>query len=245
MDEFAKGKLWYWHLPLWLFGLYAFVKLLGFDMLKPMPIVLLVPYSFDFLLHEFAHLFTAFLPAVLTASAGSISELMLGTGLVVGAFWFRNYFAAMFCCLWFDLTAQSAGTYMADAIPQHLPLVSLGGALSGQDPIHDWHFVFSKLHMLGASAFIGDGLRFVGHVVGLCGVALAAWLMYKMAIASSEPTADAKQSRVTDRMELPKAATPELAKSIYPAASKGALSYRPSPETKKPETTANDTRPPS
>src|SRR6185369_13491070 len=123
------------------------------------------------------HLFTAFLPSVLTASAGSVSELLLGSGLVAGAFWFRNYFASLFCCLWFDLAAQSAGTYMADAIPQRLPLVSLDGALSGQDPVHDWHFVFGQLHMLGASAFIVNGLRFVGHAVGLFGVAFSAYML--------------------------------------------------------------------
>jgi hypothetical protein len=181
--EYVLGKEWYWYLPLWLFGAYIFVKLVGFNMLAGLPVALLIPYSFDFMLHEMAHIVTAFLPSVLTASAGSFSELLLGTGLVMGAFWFRNYFAAMFCCLWFDLTAQSAGTYMADAIPQHLPLVSLGGALSGQEPVHDWHFVFGRLHMLGASACIGNGLRLVGHLVGLFGLLFAGWIMYRIAVA--------------------------------------------------------------
>lgn len=225
VNEYAKDKLWYWHIPLWLFGAYIFVKLLGFNMVAGLQTVLLVPYSFDFVLHEFAHLFTAFLPAVLTASAGSISELLLGTGLVVGAFYFRNYFASMFCLLWFDLTCQSAGTYMADAIPQHLPLVSLGGAFSGQDPIHDWHFVFSKLHMLGMSVFIGNSLRFVGHVAGLFGMLFAAWIIYKMAAATSvphttttTPTPLAKPAHTVARI-----AAPSPNRSIYPEPTQGTL----------------------
>jgi len=186
VDEFAKGKSWGWHVLPWLFGLYIFVQMFHFDMVGGhMPLVLLVPYSFDFVLHEFAHMFTAFMPDLLTASAGSIAELLLGAGLVWGAFHFRNYFASLFCLLWFDLTLQSAGTYMADAVPQQLPLVSLGGALSGQDPVHDWHFVFGQLHMLGASGFIGNGLRILGHTVGLLGIAFTAYVMYRMVAVSA------------------------------------------------------------
>jgi len=184
VETYASGKLWYWYLPLWLLGLYAFFELFQFDMIKgQMPLILLIPYSFDFLLHEMAHIVTALLPAVLTASAGSLSELLLGTGLVVMAFWQRIYFVSLFCLLWLDLACQSAGTYMADAIPQQLPLVSLGGALSGQEPIHDWHFVFGQLDLLPASAFIGNSLRFIGVVCGLFGVLFSAWVMYKISQA--------------------------------------------------------------
>ncbi len=221
VDDYAKGKLWYWHIPLWLVGIYIFIKLLGFNMLVGLPLVLLIPYSFDFVLHESAHIFTAPLPPVLTASAGSIAELLLGTGLVIGAFYFRNYFASMFCFLWFDLTCQSAGTYMADAIPRRLPLVSLGGALSGQDPIHDWHFVFGHLHVLGASAFIGNSIRIVGHIAGLFGVAFAAWIMYKMAAAASPP----QTAPVHAKPGSPAAgaANPSPKRAIYPEPTRGAL----------------------
>lgn len=225
IDEYVKGKLWYWHIPLWLFGAYIFIKLLGFNMLAGLPFVLLVPYSFDFTLHEFAHIFTAFLPPILCASAGSISELLLGTGLVAGAFYFRNYFASMFCLLWFDLTCQSAGTYMADAVPQRLPLVSLGGALSGQDAKHDWHFVFGQLHMLGASAFIGNSIRFIGHVAGLFGMLFAAWIIYKMAAAASEPRTGSAQPKPLSKPTHTVAtiAAPSPNRPIYPEPTQGTL----------------------
>ena len=226
LDEYAQNKQWYLHIPLLLFGIYIFVKLLGFNMLEGLPFVLLVPYSFDFMLHEFAHIFTAFLPSILTASAGSISELLLGSGLVVGAFYFRNYFASMFCLLWFDLTCQSAGTYMADAIPQRLPLVSLGGALSGQDPVHDWHFVFGKLHMLDMSNFIGNSIRFVGHVAGLLGVVFATWLIYKMAAAASTPKTETVQSGLPVSPVRAVPAAPRAKKSIYPEPTRGDLAPR-------------------
>jgi hypothetical protein len=229
LKAYATRKTWYWYLPLWLFGAYVFVKLLAFNMLGSLPIVLLVPYSFDFMLHEMAHIVTAFLPSIMTASSGSFSELLLGTGLVLGGFWFRNYFAIMFCCLWFDLTAQSAGTYMADAIPQQLPLVSLGGALSGQDPLHDWHFVFGKLHMLGASAFVGNSLRLVGHLVGLFGLLFAGWIIYQIAAATQKPVDNSKPLPPKPTVPVGPIVTTTQGHSTYPEPTQGPLAEHTQP----------------
>lgn len=187
IDAYVKGKAWYWYLPLWLFGWYVFFKLLGFDPNKQMPFVISIAQAFDFFLHEMAHVVTAFLPSILTASAGSLSEILLGIVLIVTAFKTRGYFSVMICALWFMLTCQSAGVYMADARAQKLELVSLGGAISGSDTAtHDWHFVFGKLHILPADVFIGDTIRFIGIVVGLAGLLFAAWLIYLMAAAKNE-----------------------------------------------------------
>jgi len=187
ITEYARGKKWYWYLPLWLFGIYVFWQLFVFNMAdNQMPFVLLIPYSFDFVMHEFAHIFTAFLPPVMTASAGSGSELLLGIILVVMAFWQRSYFASLFSSLWFALACQSAGQYIADAIPQHLQLVSLGAALSGGDAKHDWHFVFGQLHLLDASYAIGNSLRFIGMAAAFLGLLFTAWLIYKMAATPAQ-----------------------------------------------------------
>src|SRR5689334_10531926 len=149
IEDYIRGKVWYWYLPLWLLGAYIFFQLFQLDMAhEQMPGVLMVPYSFNFGMHEIAHIVVAFLPAILVASAGSMSEIILGVVLIVMALWQRSYFAILFCALWFALSCQSAGQYMADAVPQHIPLVSLGGALSGQDAHHDWNFVFGQLHLL-------------------------------------------------------------------------------------------------
>ena len=220
IDSYISGKKWYWYLPLWLLGLYMYVELFEFNMVKQqMPLIWLVPYSFDFLLHEIAHIATAFLPPVLTASAGSGSEVLLGTLLIAMAVWQRSYFASLFCFLWFALACDSAGQYMADAVPQRLQLVSLGGALSGQDPLHDWHFVFGQLHLLGASAFIGNSLRAIGFLVGLAGVAFTAWLLYKMA---ADGHAEARQQHLQDlASKLADMKGQDTQDSLYPEATKG------------------------
>jgi len=186
INQYAQDKLWYWHVPLWVFGLYLFISLLRFDLTRPMPFVVMVPYAFDFMLHEMAHILTAWLPPLMTAAAGSFSELLLGAVLVYGAFQLRNYFASLFCCVWCMLAFQSVGAYMADAVPQRIPLVSLGGALAGsENTIHDWNFVFGRLHMLGSSGLIGGTIRVLGVLIGLFGVVFSAWIMYRMAAAAS------------------------------------------------------------
>lgn len=187
VDAYAQNKAWYWHVPLWLFGVYLFVQLLDFNLVDPQPFAVSVMHAFDFTLHEFAHVFTAWLPPLVTAAAGSGSELLLGGLLVYGAFQFRNYFASLFCFLWLMLVCMGTGSYMADALPQRIPLVSLGGALSGsENTIHDWHFIFDKLHLLDASYTIGNTVRVIGILAGVFGLFFSGWVMYKMASASDQ-----------------------------------------------------------
>ncbi|HSW80168.1 MAG TPA: hypothetical protein VLG47_05315 [Candidatus Saccharimonadales bacterium] len=189
IDEYVQGKKWFYYLPVWLFGLYIFVALLGYDPNHQMPFFIQIAQSFDFMLHEMAHIVTAFLPPILCAASGSFSELLLGTLLIFTAFKTKGYFSVMICSLWFMLACQSAGVYMADARAMKLSLVSLGAALSGSDTAtHDWHFVFGKLHILGMDVLIGDTIRVIGIIVGLAGILFAAWLMYKMAAAVPEKT---------------------------------------------------------
>jgi hypothetical protein len=184
IDTYAKGKKWYWYALAWVFGAYVFVALLGFEQNKPMPFFIAIPNAFDFFLHEMAHVITGFLPAILTAAAGSFSEILLGTILLVTAIWQRAYFAVLATSLWFMLACQSAGTYMADARTQKMDLVSLGD--SGGGVIHDWHFVFDQLHILNLDTFIGGSVRAMGAIVGLFGLGFSAYVIYRMATAPKD-----------------------------------------------------------
>lgn len=186
IDEYVQGKRWYIYVPGWLFGLYVFVLLVRFNPSVSQPLVVAIPQSFDFFLHEMAHIVTGFLPAMVCASAGSLSEILLGTLLIGGALKERSYFALLYCCLWFMLACQSAGTYMADARAQKMSLVSLGGMLSGSgEAKHDWNFVFGKLHVLPFDTFIGYSVRIFGMLVGAIGLGFAGYLMYRMISAPS------------------------------------------------------------
>jgi hypothetical protein len=228
ITAYVKGKTWYWYIPLWVLSLYAFVEILQYDPNEPLPLIVAIPQSFDFFLHEMAHIVTAFLPAVLTASAGSLSEILLGTTLIYTAFRTRGYFASVFCFLWFMLACQSAGTYMADARSQKLALVSLGAMLSGSDEtIHDWHFVFGKLHILALDKVIGYSVRSVGVIAGLFGLAFSAWIIYQMAAASGTPQpAPGKETALLKATKAEIAAFPPSEQPPEQAASGKPLSKR-------------------
>jgi hypothetical protein len=247
IDAYVQDKSWYWYVPIWLCGVYVFFALLRFDPNGNLPLVILVPQSFDFVLHEFAHIFTAFLPALITAAAGSFSELMLGSVLVFIALKQKSYIALLTCCLWFMLACQSVGVYMADARAQKLSLVSLGGALSGSDKvIHDWNFVFGQLHLLSWDRFIGNSVRAVGGAVGLAGLLFTAWLIYKMAATQLQAKRERAKAQLKETLaqaakngtdtgygfapQKPGAHTGGTA-AIYPDATKGVASNEPEDDT--------------
>jgi hypothetical protein len=228
--DYVKGKSWLWYLILWLFGLYVFVKLLGFELGGQLPFVIAAPQAFNFILHEMAHLLTGFLPPVFTAMAGSFSELLLGGLLIWGAFKGRTYFASLFCFLWFMLACQSTGDYMADARARQLPLVNFD--VSGAAPIHDWNFVFGKLGLLQSDTFIGGTVRAIGTLAGLFGLLFAAWLMYRMAGASKVKALNEEEAQLLHEAAAAKLAAPAPAKhfqhikenNIYPIPIKGPFS---------------------
>lgn len=231
LTSYAAGKAWYWYLAPWLFGLYTFIKLLGFELNEQLPFVVAVPHAFNFMLHEMAHILTAFLPALLTAAAGSVSELILGLALIVGAFKTRSYFASMFCFLWFMLSCLSTSSYMADARAQELQLVSLGnGFSSSEGVVHDWNFIFGELGLLKLDTFIAGTMWLIGLLTGLFGLALGVYLMFKMARSPNSSMSD-EEAILLHTTTAASGVTPppphhykqNASGSIYPEASKGRL----------------------
>lgn len=231
INTYIQGKKWYWYVPVWFFGLFIFVSLLSYDIRNDLPFIISVGSAFNFILHEMAHLLTSGLPSIVTASAGSISELLLGLGLIIGAFAGRTYFASLFCFLWFMLSSQSAAGYMADARSQSLQLVSLGGG----DPIHDWNFVFTKLGLLEQDTVIAGFVRGFGICIGLFGLVFTAWLIIRMMSVKPTPSMTDEEAKVLHETALSKglrAAPPEHFKnvksgSIYPTATSGRLADSP------------------
>jgi len=239
--KYIAGKKWYKYLPLLLLGIYIFIRLLSYNPNHQNALILSPAVSFDFWLHEIAHIATGFLPAILTASAGTFSELLLGAVLVIGAFKTRSYFAVMICSLWFMLACQSAGIYMADARAQALTLVSIGGELSGNTTvIHDWNFVFGKLHLLSYDKLIGMTLRGLGTIVGLIGITFALYLLFRMArTAKSSSSLTAQQNNATPSTTTVRTepatgvqAAPTKNNNLYPVPTKGAMSVDYSKPTK-------------
>lgn len=239
VGAYAQGKKWYWYLPLWLFGVYTFIAILDFHPNEQSAFIVAVAYSFNFMLHEMAHILTAFLPEFLTAAAGSFSELLLGSLLVYGAFKTRAYFASLFCFLWLMLALRSAGIYMADARAQEMGLVSLGGQIAGSDEaIHDWYFIFGKLNLLSLDTFIGGSVQLIGALAGIVGLGFTAWVMYKMAGEAKAKELTRQEAELLHKAAIESGLNAAPVKhfeslkngSIYPTPYKGSLAERPAPK---------------
>ncbi len=223
IEDYAASHTWYWYVPVWLFGLYVFIKLLSFSHIH-MPFVIAVPYSFNFFLHEMAHIFASFLPEFFAVAAGSLSELLLGGLLVYGAFKTRTYFASLFCFLWLFLACQSVATYISDARTQQLPLVSLGGGLAGgEEIIHDWNFILGKFNLLEMDNIIAISVRFIGILAGIIGLIFSAWVIYKIATTSDRQKLSAGEAQLLSESSLTAISLNKATGDIYPEVKKGPL----------------------
>lgn len=151
----------------WIFFAYLYMQILSFNQGGISNIFLGGLYFIQFGIHEAAHIVTAFLPPVITASAGSVSEVLFTSLLVFVAFRAKSYFAAVFTMLWLMLALTSMGNYMADAHMQLMPLIGMG-----DNPQHDWHFVFGELGLLGSAIVIGTAVKILGAIIGAVGLLL-------------------------------------------------------------------------
>ena len=178
---YCASKKWYWYTLLFIFALYLFIDILGFQHGSNQPFVVSSLYIVLFGIHEVAHLATAFFPSIITAAAGSSAEILFTSTVFLIALRAKAYFAAIFASLWVALAFRSAGLYMADARSQSMDLVGFGETV-----IHDWHYVFSQLHILTADAAIGFIVQAIGIIAGIGGLCGGIALIITMFIAKNK-----------------------------------------------------------
>jgi hypothetical protein len=94
----------------------------------------------------------------------------------------RDYFAICFALGWLSTNLLGVGIYMADAVAQALPLVSLGDYA-----LHDWFYIFGKLGLRPHCEGIGAFVRFSAHLTMLLGLAGGAWIIFEMFRNKAEP----------------------------------------------------------
>lgn len=160
-----------------IFFLYLYVQILSFnqgDIANP---IIGGMYFILFGVHEAAHIVLMFAPPVVTAAAGSLSEIVFTSLLLWVSIRAKSYLATGFSLIWLMLALSSAGRYMADAKDQLIPLIG-----PGANPQHDWNFVFTELNLLEQSSVIGDAIRFGGYAVGIVGLAVTLAYIIKLAI---------------------------------------------------------------
>ncbi len=181
LTDYASNKSWYLYIPLWCFYFYIFIKILGYQPNTIQPLVVAAPATLNFIAHEFAHILASFFGEFIAVLAGSIVEISIGLGLLIFALNSRSYFSSIFCALWLMLSLRSVGLYMADANRQAIELTSFGASLNGSSTIiHDWNYIFSKLHLLDQAELIGKSTQFLGLFIGIVWLGFGVYLIILM-----------------------------------------------------------------
>jgi hypothetical protein len=180
----ATGSSVWIYVVLWLFYVYLFFQIIGFNQGDNSNVVLGGLYFIQFGIHEVAHIVFSFLPQVFVAAAGSVSEVMFTLLIVVAAFRAKSYMAGVFGLLWVMLAMKSMGNYMADSIAMAMPLIG-----PSPDPHHDWNYVFKQLGLLDASVGIGTLVQIIGAIIGAIGLAIGLLVIInRLRAPSVQPT---------------------------------------------------------
>ena len=148
MNERANwNNLWRWIVGLGvcsILGWFAFVRC------ENVPLLALVDLGF----HELGHMVTYWLPEVVTAMMGSITQVAVPIGLSVYFLWRRrDLLGGALCLAWAATSAQNASVYIGDAPFQRLQLIG------GQ---HDWAFVLGHFDALDKAALIASCVKGLG-----------------------------------------------------------------------------------
>jgi hypothetical protein len=124
-------------------------------------------------IHEGGHLVFRMFGEFMMVAGGTILQLLAPFLLASYFILHRQAQGAAFCLFFMFEQLLPIATYMADARAQDLPLLSLG---SGEDVIHDWHYLFGKLGVLEYDIQIAGFVRFIGWM-GMIGVVV--WLVWR------------------------------------------------------------------
>jgi hypothetical protein len=157
-----------WALASWLtfyglFILYALCNRSGF---------LLIDYV-NLPVHEGGHLLFGWFGQTIGVLGGTLLQLVVPAALTVYFVSQRQPSGTTFCAFFFFENLLNISTYMADARAQQLALVTVG---DGEDVIHDWFFLFSKLGVLEHDLEIAHLVRAVAWL-GMLGT--VGWLVQR------------------------------------------------------------------
>lgn len=109
----------------------------------------------NLMFHEAGHFIFMFFGEFISFLGGTILQISIPIGIFVYFFLKQQYFSSLFVLFWIGDNLINIGNYMKDAIPMSLPLLIEGST-------HDWNWIFSQLHLLPLSYFIGSFVCFIG-----------------------------------------------------------------------------------
>jgi hypothetical protein len=127
--------------------------------------------------HEMGHVVFSPFGRTLTILGGTILQLFVPIAAAIHlGFWQRDGFGFGVCTSWLSFSLWNVATYMADALRDELPLVSLGDG----EPSHDWGTLLTEWHVLNHADHFAFAVRAAATLTWLGSLALCGWLCWLM-----------------------------------------------------------------
>jgi len=127
-------------------------------------------------IHELGHVVFSFLGEFLGVAGGSLAQLLAPAAAGALLLRQRDYCGLAVAAAWLSFSLSELAIYIADARAQQLDLLGLTS-----DPLHDWHYLLSKMGLLKFDGTIAFATRGVGFVILVGSLALGIWLLVTMA----------------------------------------------------------------
>lgn len=169
--EWSRGKSWYVRLPLLIYFCYCFIRHISDPMYGG------VLSGLNLGIHELGHFIFCFMGSFLAVAGGTIFECAVPVFAVFNFYRQGDFFAIALSFGWLSTCFFDVARYVADARLMELPLVS---AFGGEDVVHDWNYLLSRMNMLQYNDIIAMMFK-LGAIVSmsLCLIA-GTWLLRQM-----------------------------------------------------------------
>ncbi len=141
----------------------------------------------DLIAHEAGHLLFSYFGESLMIFGGTIGQLFVPVAVTIYFAARREYFSGAVTLFWTGQNLFNISVYVRDAQAMALPLVTVGG---GEDAIHDWNYIFTKLGLLRWDQAIGTGVFIIGLLI--CAASVIAGFYFAFSAAAEEGLRTAK-----------------------------------------------------
>jgi len=117
--------------------------------------------------HEAGHLFFIWFGEFIHVIGGTIGQLFVPAAFTVYFFVRREFYSSAVTLFWTGQNFLGISVYIKDAQAMALPLISVGG---GEEVVHDWNYILSRLGLLRWDQAIGNTVYVSGIVIMIVSV---------------------------------------------------------------------------
>jgi hypothetical protein len=116
----------------------------------------------NLVIHESGHLFFGWFGEFIGVIGGTVGQLFVPVAFTVYFFIQREFFSSAVSLFWSGQNFFWISVYVKDAQAMALPLLSVGG---GEDTIHDWNYILTKIGLLRWDQVIGTTVYITGIII--------------------------------------------------------------------------------